>query len=89
MIEQFDGYFALEGTTPEIVRTRLLDEKEYWGGAWIVAINGFEGISVKEGKLVCEPNLPKNWQGMHFKLKFMGKIYQIDIENGTNEVKKL
>ncbi len=37
LIEQFDGYFGLEDTTPQIVRTRLLDEKEYWGGAYGVA----------------------------------------------------
>jgi kojibiose phosphorylase/nigerose phosphorylase len=191
LIEQFDGYFSLEDTTPDVLRTRLLDEKEYWGGAygvasgtqvikqadviammsifkdeytkedmqknwkyyeprtehgsslsacmysqvacsigkpdkaypffmksakadllpggkewagliyiggthpaseggaWIVAVNGFAGISIKDGKLICEPNLPNNWKGMHFKLGFMGDIYQIDIENGKGEVKKL
>jgi kojibiose phosphorylase/nigerose phosphorylase len=191
LIEQFDGYFSLENTTPDIVRTRLLDEKEYWGGAygvasgtqvikqadviammsifkdeytkeqmranweyyeprtehgsslsscmysqvacsigkpdkaypffmksakadlmpggkewagliyiggthpaseggaWIVAVNGFAGISEKDGKLICNPNLPENWTGMHFKIRFMGDIYQIDIEKGKGEVKKL
>jgi len=33
VIEQFDGYFRLEDVTPELVRTRLLHPKEYWGGA--------------------------------------------------------
>ena len=191
IIEQFDGYFDLEDTTPQIIRTRLLDEKEYWGGAygvasqtqvikqadviammsifkdeytkeqmqknweyyeprtehgsslsacmysqvacfigkpdeaypffmksakadllpggkewagliyiggthpaseggaWIVAVNGFAGVSVKDGKLVCKPNLPEKWRGMHFKLRFMGDIYQIDIENGKGEVKRI
>jgi len=190
LIEQFDGYFDLEDTKPEILRTRLLDEKEYWGGAygvasdtqvikqadviammsifkdeytkeqmranweyyeprtehgsslsacmysqvacsigmpdkeypffmksakadlvtggkewlgliyiggthpaseggaWIVAVNGFAGISIKDGELICEPNLPKNWRGMHFKLKYRGEIYQIDIEEGRKEITK-
>ena len=37
IIEQFDGYFGLEDTTIDTVRSRLLDKKEYWGGAYGVA----------------------------------------------------
>ena len=37
VIEQFDGYFALEDASLEQVRGRLLHEKEYWGGAYGVA----------------------------------------------------
>ncbi|MBQ9210062.1 MAG: glycoside hydrolase family 65 protein [Clostridia bacterium] len=32
VIEQFDGYFALEDCTLEEVRSRLRDPREYWGG---------------------------------------------------------
>ncbi len=37
IIEQFDGYFDLEDASVEEVRSRLLDPKEYWGGAYGVA----------------------------------------------------
>ncbi|MGL4697059.1 glycosyl hydrolase family 65 protein [Enterococcus larvae] len=37
LIEQFDGYFKLEDATVEAVRSRLIDPKEYWGGAYGVA----------------------------------------------------
>jgi kojibiose phosphorylase/nigerose phosphorylase len=37
LIEQFDGYFSLEDTTVDEVRSRLLHPKEYWGGAYGVA----------------------------------------------------
>lgn len=37
LIEQFDGYFRLEDATVDEVRSRLLDPKEYWGGAYGVA----------------------------------------------------
>lgn len=37
LIEQFDGYFDLEDTTVDEVRSRLLHPKEYWGGAYGVA----------------------------------------------------
>lgn len=59
------------------------------GGAWMVAVNGFAGISIDGGELVCNPNLPKKWKGMHFKLKFKGKLYQIDIENNKGRIAKI
>ena len=37
LIEQFDGYFGLEDASIDQVRNRLLDPKEYWGGAYGVA----------------------------------------------------
>ena len=191
IIEQFDGYFSLEDTSVDTVRSRLLDEKEYWGGAygvasqtqvikqadviammsifkgdytkdlmqknweyyeprtehgsslsacmyslvacqtgkadiaypffmksakadltpggkewagliyiggthpaseggaWIVAINGFAGISIKDGKLVCEPNMPKHWNGMSFKLKFMDKLYKVKIDKNNGKVEEI
>ena len=38
VIEQFDGYFGLEDTTPEVLRGRLLDPSEYWGWPSGVAV---------------------------------------------------
>ncbi|NLO83994.1 MAG: glycoside hydrolase family 65 protein [Clostridiales bacterium] len=37
IIEQFDGYFKLEDTAVDAVRSRLKDPREYWGGAYGVA----------------------------------------------------
>ncbi len=37
VIEQFDGYFKLEDVSVSEVRSRLLNPKEYWGGAYGVA----------------------------------------------------
>jgi trehalose/maltose hydrolase-like predicted phosphorylase len=39
IIEQFDGYFKLEDTTIEEVRSRLVHPNEYWGGGNGVATN--------------------------------------------------
>lgn len=49
------------------------------GGAWIVAVKGFAGISEENGKLVCRPHLPKGWKGMSFKYMYANKIYNISI----------
>lgn len=37
VVEQFDGYFELEDVSLDEVRSRLLHEKEYWGGTYGVA----------------------------------------------------
>ncbi|MBQ9885683.1 MAG: glycoside hydrolase family 65 protein [Lachnospiraceae bacterium] len=37
VIEQFDGYLKLEDCSVDEVRSRLLHDKEYWGGAYGVA----------------------------------------------------
>lgn len=37
IIPQFDGYFDLEDVSVDTVRSRIIDPKEYWGGAYGVA----------------------------------------------------
>lgn len=59
------------------------------GGAWIVAIKGFAGISIKDGSLVCEPNLPKHWNSMSFKLKFKDKFYKITVDKSSGKVEEI
>lgn len=59
------------------------------GGAWIVAVKGFAGIAQQNGKLVCNPVLPKNWKSMSFKLKFKDKMYAVDISGGKGTITEL
>ncbi len=181
VIEQFDGYFAMEDVSVEEVRNRLLHEKEYWGGAngvashtqiikqadvvtwlnlfseeytkevlkvnwefyeprtehgsslsagmyamlackigepdkaypfflksamadlkgggkewaglvyiggthpaaagaaYMTAVEGFAGIAVKEGRLVCNPSLPSNIQEMRFHVFYRGQEYEVTV----------
>lgn len=55
------------------------------GGAWIVAVKGFAGITEEDGKLICKPNIPEKWHGMRFKLMYQNKLYEVNItgENVT------
>ena len=50
------------------------------GGAWIVAVKGFAGITEEDGKLICKPNIPEKWQGMSFKLMYRNKLYAVRID---------
>ncbi len=191
VIEQFDGYFGLEDTSLENVRSRLLHEKEYWGGAYgvashtqiikqadvvtwlnlfsqeydvdtlrtnwdyyeprtehgsslsagmyamlackigepdraypfflksamadlksggkewagliyiggthpaaagaayMTAVEGFGGITLEDGKLVCKPSLPKSIRSMKFRIYHKGTEYQIEIEGNKAQVTAL
>uniref|UniRef100_UPI0040569170 glycosyl hydrolase family 65 protein n=1 Tax=Acetatifactor sp. TaxID=1872090 RepID=UPI0040569170 len=191
VIEQFDGYFAMEDATLEEVRGRLLHEKEYWGGAngvashtqiikqadvvtwlnlfsqeydtsvlranweyyeprtehgsslsagmyamlackigepdraypfflksamsdlrgggkewaglvyiggthpaaagaaYMTAVEGFGGIRLENGKLVCKPSLPSTIQGMQFHIYYMGQEYEVKIEGNEGTVTAL
>ncbi len=69
VIEQFDGYFALEDCSLDAVRARLRDDREYWGGDHGVA--GTTQIIKQADVLALMALLPeafedeeveKNWQ---------------------------
>jgi len=49
------------------------------GGAWLTAIQGFAGLSAKDGILKVQPNLPLKWKRMQFKIHFQGCVYSIEI----------
>ena len=59
------------------------------GGAWKVAVEGFAGISFKNGSISLNPVLPKNWKRLKFKINYRGKIYLIDITPDKNEICEL
>lgn len=49
LIEQFDGYFDLEDTTPEVLEDRLIDKEEYWG--WPNGVAVFTQV-IKQADLI-------------------------------------
>lgn len=69
IIEQFDGYFSLEDVSVSTVKDRLLNEKEYWGGAYGVAadtqvIKQADVIFMLHlfGEEYTKSEIQKNWQ---------------------------
>ena len=57
VIEQFDGYFKLEDVSVETVRSRLINPKEYCGGAYGVASNT---QVIKQADIVAMLSMFKN-----------------------------
>ncbi|MFX0196274.1 MAG: glycoside hydrolase family 65 protein [Candidatus Hodarchaeota archaeon] len=56
------------------------------GGVWQVAINGFAGMSIRDGKLSLDPRLPEKWQKMEFKVKWHGDTMNILVTNDMVQV---
>lgn len=54
------------------------------GGIWSCLIFGFAGVSFQDGTLYLDPQLPKHWKSMRFKLCVHGKV--IDVEIGEESV---
>ncbi len=59
------------------------------GGAWIVAVKGFAGISMENGTLTATPNLPKGWKKLSFKLMYLGKLYQVTVTPEQAEIQEI
>ena len=191
IVEQFDGYFQLEDASLEQVRSRILHEKEYWGGAngiasgtqiikqadvvttlnlfsqeydtdvlranweyyeprtehgsslsagmyamlgckigepdraypffmksamadlsgggkewaglvyiggthpaaagaaYMTAVEGFAGVCVENGKLICHPHLPQSFKGMVFHVFYQGQEYEVRVKGDVGTVTAL
>lgn len=59
------------------------------GGAWIVAVNGFAGITETENGIECRPLLPEKWNAMRFKLVYKGRLYGVSITKAGAEIKEI
>ena len=53
------------------------------GAAYMTAVEGFAGVCVENGQLVCHPHLPQSIKAMHFHVFYRGTEYEGNI-NGTN-----
>jgi trehalose/maltose hydrolase-like predicted phosphorylase len=80
LIEQFEGYFKLEDCTVDEVRSRLKDDKEYWGGAYGVAS---DTKVIKQADVVLMLNLFKNDYSVEVKKKNW-EYYEPRTEHGSS-----
>ncbi len=50
-------------------------------GTWLSVVEGFGGMRVKNDHLHFDPLLPKKWKSLSFKVRFRGRIIQVDISH--------
>ncbi len=50
------------------------------GAIWLGAIQGFAGVSVRDGELHLNPALPEQWQQLSFPLFWQGCELQVTLD---------
>ncbi|MDN5372137.1 MAG: nigerose phosphorylase [Carnobacterium sp.] len=80
LIEQFDDYFKLEDCSLEEIKKRILDPKEYWGGAYGVAS---DTQIIKQADIVLMLNLFKDEYSQEVKKKNW-EYYEPRTEHGSS-----
>ncbi len=56
------------------------------GGAYMIAVEGFGGVSFTKEGLQVKPNLPPGWTGMAFYISHKGRRYHVEIRDGEVKV---
>ena len=79
IIGQFDGYFALEDVTPEILKTRELKPNEYWGGHGLASTTR----TLKQADVVMMLNVFRNEYSEEIK-KLNWDFYEPYTEHGSS-----
>ncbi|MCE5236729.1 MAG: glycosyl hydrolase family 65 protein [Clostridiaceae bacterium] len=53
------------------------------GGSWMVAVQGFGGLSLKEDRACLSPRLPKRWRSFSFRFVFRGNPVRVELRHGS------
>ena len=69
------------GTTPEGIHTGVM------GGSVYIAIKRYAGVDLIDGIINVEPDVPKKWKHIHFKIKYKDIWYFFEIEKQLITVK--
>lgn len=60
------------------------------GGVWQTVVFGFAGVAVNEGGILqVEPNMPKEWDGLSFRLHYVGRWLEISVQRDNSAQVKL
>ena len=58
------------------------------GGAWMIAVLGFAGLSVQNGQITLHPHLPKEITRLSFPITLRSKRYVVTVTHGTQTVQE-
>lgn len=57
-----------------------------FGGTWQIVIQGFAGVSLNNGRLHINPNVPRQWTEMRFRLCYKGAVLRITMRGNKADV---
>ena len=81
------------------LRTSRLDLNDYnndtedglhitsMAGTWLSVVEGFGGMRVRDGLLHFNPNIPKEWTSIAFKILFRGVTVEVKVSHNAVELK--
>lgn len=53
------------------------------GGSWMVAVQGFGGLSFQEDRICLSPRLPRHWKSLSFRFVFRGSPVLVELKSGS------
>lgn len=57
-----------------------------YAGAWQIAVQGFGGFAVRDGRPCLDPRLPDGWERLSFGLTWRGRRVRVRIDRESTEV---
>jgi trehalose/maltose hydrolase-like predicted phosphorylase len=59
------------------------------GGCWQAVVLGMAGLRVDDGRLSCDPKLPREWDAVRFRVGFRGAMHEVVANrDGSWQVKR-
>jgi maltose phosphorylase len=58
-------------------------------GTWMSVVEGFGGMRVRDNALHFAPQLPKQWQGMKFRVRFRANVVELNVTNTGTSIHNL
>ena len=55
-------------------------------GTWLSVVEGFGGMRVKNNTVCFEPQLPKAWKSLSFKINFRGSVLELFVSDIESKV---
>ena len=56
------------------------------GGTWMAVVYGFAGLRIKEDCISLTPRLPRNWNGLKFKILYKGAHIEVELKDSKTEI---
>ena len=56
------------------------------GGTWQILVNGFGGLRILGGRVTLNPWLPRDWDGIRFRLRWRGRPIRVTVDRDHVEV---
>ena len=57
------------------------------GGTWMVVVQGFAGLDIRDGGIKIDPHLPEKWEELKFGFGYSGSRYRAAVRKEEIEIR--